>query len=117
MQVMKRIIITLAISLVVFSVVKASNRSESQDTITSTGSFLNMRINQEATAHLRDLLQQQKDLNAQLDAAKNNLGANVEGASAHALEQYNIHQDSICLDLRSQIVDVELQISEITGNK
>ena len=41
----------------------------------------------------------------------------VEGASAEALEAANIRQDSICLALRSSLVDVELEIEEVAPNK
>lgn len=48
------------------------------------------------------------------DAKRNKV---VEGASAEALEAANIRQDSICLSLRSQLVDVELEIAEVAPNK
>lgn len=38
----------------------------------------------------------------------------IEGVSAQQLEQINDRQDSICLELRSQLVSVELQISELS---
>lgn len=128
---MRRVYVLLIISLVANGIVKASSYGEqlvsygnsenvviaSQDSIVPSGGFLNMRIDYEATTHLRDLLQQQKELNTELDSAKNIFGVIEEGTSAHTMERFNIRQDSICLDLRSRIVDVELQISEITGNK
>ena len=114
---MKRIFLSHVILFAAISAVKASSSDLQQDTITITDSFLNMRIDQEATARLQRLQQSQRELNVQLESAKTNLGAKVEGASAKTLEQYNLRQDSICLDLRSQLIDVELQINEIVKGK
>jgi hypothetical protein len=36
----------------------------------------------------------------------------LNGVSAEVLEEMNDRQDSVCLDLRSQLVDVQLEIWE-----
>lgn len=88
------------------------------DSVTATtANFMNMRINQSATARLRYLQQKERELTSQLETARAALGTSVEGATARTLEQYNIRQDSICLDLSSQLTDVRLEISELTGKK
>lgn len=38
---------------------------------------------------------------------------NIEGVSETSMDVMNQRQDSICLDLRSQLVDVQLQIREL----
>lgn len=40
-----------------------------------------------------------------------------EGVAAATNEALNDRQDSICLDLRSQLTDVELQLKEIGGKR
>ena len=37
----------------------------------------------------------------------------IDGVSGISMEKINVRQDSICLDLRSQLVDVQLQIKEL----
>lgn len=39
---------------------------------------------------------------------------NVPGVSAEAMERVNDHQDSICLALRSKMVDLTLEMEELT---
>lgn len=39
--------------------------------------------------------------------------ATYNGASAEAIEELNNRQDSICLDLRSKLVSVQLEIAEV----
>lgn len=125
---MKRYIMAFVTALVVISTAMASgndllsiipeetnnNIQEQQDTVSVKDSRIHIRINQEATVRLRALQQKEQVLNTRLGTARAYLGTSVEGASARTLEQYNIRQDSICLDLRSQITDVQLQITEIT---
>lgn len=125
---MKRYILVLAAALVVISTALASGNDympiipdktdndihEQQDTVTATDNRIHIRINQEATVRLHALQQKEQELNTKLETARTYLGTSVEGASARTQEQYNILQDSICLDLRSQITDVQLQIAEIT---
>lgn len=125
---MKRYIMAFVTALVVISTAMASgndllsiipeetnnNIQEQQDTVSVKDSRIHIRINQEATVRLRALQQKEQELNTRLETARAYLGPSVEGASARTLEQYNICQDSICLDLRSQITDVQLQITEIT---
>ena len=128
---MKRYIMVLAAVLVLISTALASvndslpivpeetdnDLHEQQDTVTATDNRIHIRINQEATVRLHELQQKEQELNTRLEDARNYLGTSVEGASARTQERYNILQDSICLDLRSQITDVQLQIADITTKK
>ncbi len=41
----------------------------------------------------------------------------INGVSPETQEQLNNRQDSICLDLRSQLVAIELEIKELTPKK
>ncbi len=44
-------------------------------------------------------------------------GRAADGVSAETMEQMNDVQDSICLSLRSDLVDVELELSELTPDE
>ena len=48
---------------------------------------------------------------AQADKLRNR---SIEGVSLQTMEQMNRSQDSICLELRSELVSVELEIAELT---
>lgn len=110
---MKRYVMSLTLALIAITTAWTAP----QDVVPSSGNYLNMRINQEATARLQGLYKRQQELNSQIESAKSTLGTKVEGATARALEQFNNRQDSICLDLKSQLIDVGLQIDEIVNGK
>ncbi|MGN0036942.1 MAG: hypothetical protein ACI36X_06990 [Bacteroidaceae bacterium] len=70
-----------------------------------------------ATAiRIKSLQQQKQQLRTQIAEADKQRNRHIEGVSAARLEQINDRQDSICLDLRSQLVTVELELQEIQPN-
>lgn len=70
----------------------------------------------DSVAHLKNIKSleaKEQNLQKKLDAEMQKRNANYSGVSAEALEELNDRQDSICLALKSQIVDVQLQIRDI----
>jgi hypothetical protein len=53
------------------------------------------------------------DLTQKIAEAEAQRNTQVAGASAATLEALNDRQDSLCLALRSQLVDVELELGEL----
>lgn len=66
-----------------------------------------------AAIQLRSLQQQRQQLQAQIKTEDAKRNSRVDGVSAQAQEAINDRQDSICLNLRSQLVDVELRLQEL----
>ncbi len=66
------------------------------------------------TVLLKTLRKRQADLKKEIRAADGKRGRTIEGVSAETLERMNIAQDSVCLELRSELVRVELEIKELT---
>ena len=71
--------------------------------IDSVAHFNNMKL----------LETKEQNLKKKLNEEMQKRNATYSGVSAEALEEMNDRQDSICLDLKSQIVDVQLQIRDI----
>lgn len=70
----------------------------------------------DSVAHLKSLKTleaKEKNLQKRLDGEMQKRNATFSGASAEVLEEMNDRQDSLCLAIKSQIVDVQLQIRDI----
>lgn len=68
-----------------------------------------------ATARrVESLKRQRADLQEQIRIADAKRNQKIEGVSADRLEQINLDQDSVCLQLRSQLTDVELELFELS---
>ena len=70
----------------------------------------------DSVAHLNGLKMleaKELTLKKKLDEEMQKRNASYSGVSAEVLEDMNDQQDSICLSLKSQIVDVQLQIRDI----
>lgn len=65
---------------------------------------------------LQTLKQRQLDLKKKIGAEDKKRNRAMEGVSAESLEGMNLVQDSVCLELRSELVSVELQIKELVPN-
>lgn len=65
---------------------------------------------------LRTLNQKKDALNKQIAAEDKKRNQTIDGVSPASMEQINLAQDSICLELRSELVSVELEIKELTPN-
>lgn len=75
------------------------------------------RINAENTQQMQKLLHERQELQKRLDAEMSKRNTYVPGATHEALEEYNDRQDSLCLALKSELVDINLQIAEIRSKK
>ncbi len=105
---MKKLIFALPILLAAMSAmpsqVAARTAATANDSITTA-----IRLN--ALNTQRKALQ---DSIKVADAARN---ATINGVSPETMEQINDRQDSLCLDLRSRLVAIELEIEEITPDR
>ena len=93
-----------------------NNECAVADTVVPNKQF-HLSVNVEATARLRELLGVRKELEAQLDAEMSRRDVNAWGASEETKEYLKEQRDSTCLSLKSQIVDVDLQLIELKKNK
>jgi hypothetical protein len=102
---MKKIIISFAAVVLSLSMVQAIYAQ----TITKNDSTANtVRLN--SLQYKKEALQ--KEIKAQ-DAKRNK---QISGVSAETLEEMNEKQDSLCLALRSELMDVILEIKELSPN-
>lgn len=65
---------------------------------------------------LRTLNQKKDGLAKRIAAEDKKRGQIIDGVSPVSMERINLVQDSICLELRSELVSVELEIKELTPN-
>lgn len=71
-----------------------------------------------ATAiRVKALREQQAQLKKQIAIEDKKRNQRIEGISAANQELMNDRQDSICIDLRSQLIRTELELKEIRPNK
>lgn len=72
------------------------------------------RVDSIATAaQIRSLEQQRTQLQTRIKQEDAKRGTKTDGVTPQTQEALNDRQDSLCLSLRSQLVDVELQLSEL----
>lgn len=64
---------------------------------------------------LRELTARRDALTQTITQADSRRGITLDGATPAEQEAYNMEQDSVCLDLRSQLVDINLEIDELTA--
>lgn len=65
-------------------------------------------------ALLKTLKLRRADLKKEIEEADRKRKRAIDGVSAESLERMNLAQDSICLELRSELVRVDLEIRELT---
>lgn len=65
---------------------------------------------------LNELKTRKADIQKQIETEDRKRNQTIEGVSAETMERMNMTQDSICLELRSQLVEVELEMAELTPN-
>ena len=99
---LKRHISTLIIAAAVALTAAAQSATQPADSMSVQQKRLTER-----RAELRKLI-------TEADAQRNKTR---EGVAAVTNEALNDRQDSICLDLRSQLTDVELQLKELGGKR
>lgn len=72
------------------------------------------RVDSIATAaQISSLEQQRTQLQTRIKQEDAKRGTKTDGVTPQTQEALNDRQDSLCLSLRSQLVDVELQLSEL----
>ena len=62
---------------------------------------------------IKELKQIEATLKKHIETEDKKRNRNIEGVSETSMEEINQRQDSICLELRSQLVDVQLQVKEL----
>ena len=62
---------------------------------------------------IKELKQVEATLKKRIETEDKKRNRNIEGVSETSMEEINQRQDSICLELRSQLVDVQLQVKEL----
>lgn len=62
---------------------------------------------------IKELKQKELTLKKEIETEDRKRNQTIEGVTEASMSIINIRQDSICLDLRSQLVDVQLQLKEI----
>lgn len=62
---------------------------------------------------IKELKQIEATLKKHIETEDKKRNQNIEGVSEISMNEMNQRQDSICLDLRSQLVDVQLQVKEL----
>lgn len=65
---------------------------------------------------LNELKTRKADIQKRIEIEDRKRNQSIEGVSAETMEKMNLTQDSICLELRSQLVEVELEMAELTPN-
>lgn len=63
---------------------------------------------------LAELTLKSNQLKKQIAKEDKQRNARIEGVEPEQMELVNLRQDSICMELRSQLVDVELEMAELT---
>lgn len=99
------------ISLLVLSLLAANVSAQEKAPLTSE--TLNEAFAGNTGSQLKYLQLQAKSLRDRLEQETDKRGIRQDEASLETLEEINEEQDSICYELRSQLADIELQISEI----
>ena len=62
---------------------------------------------------IKELKQTEATLKKRIETEDKKRNRNIEGVSETSMDEMNLRQDSVCLDLRSQLVDVQLQVKEL----
>ena len=62
---------------------------------------------------IKELKQTEATLKKRIETEDNKRNRNIEGVSETSMDEMNQRQDSVCLDLRSKLVDVQLQVREL----
>lgn len=98
------------VGLLLFSILLSAVNTNAQD----------QKTRNDSVAHaikIKSLRSQKESLEKQIAAEDKKRNAVVSGVSPETLESMNIRQDSICLQLRSALIDVELELKEIDADK
>lgn len=104
---MKKIILSLAVVAMSLSVAQVNSAPMTTQPIEKNDST--------ATAlRLNTLQNKKKSLQKEIKVQDSKRNKQISGVSAETLEEMNNKQDSLCLALRSELVDVTLEIKELS---
>lgn len=104
---MKKLILSLAVVAMSLSMAQVNSAQLPAQHTTKNDSI--------ATALRLNTLQNKKEsLQKEIKAQDSKRNKQIPGVSAETLEEMNNRQDSLCLALRSELVDVILEIKEIS---
>ena len=104
---MKKLILSLAVVAMSLSVAQVNSaQSPAQHTAKNDPIATALRLN--------TLQNKKESLQKEIKAQDSKRNKQISGVSAETLEEMNNKQDSLCLALRSELVDMILEIKEIS---
>lgn len=109
MKKINNILAAIAISAAAILVCMPSGETMAQDTTSNDSTITAIK--------LKSLNSRRENINKQIEIEDAKRGKTYEGVSAETNEKLNIAQDSICLELRSELVSIELEIAELSPKK
>lgn len=65
---------------------------------------------------IKELKQTEISLKKRIETEDKKRNQNIDGVSEISMNEINERQDSVCLDLRSQLVDIQLQVKELESS-
>lgn len=86
-------------------------------TFAATPAFQSKQDNSLATVRIEMLEVKKSKLQTQISIEDSKRNAVHNGVAPETMEILNIQQDSICLELRSDLADINLEISELKRQK
>ena len=106
---MKKLILSLAVVAMSLSMTQINSAQTTSQSVVRNDSI--------ATALRLNTLQNKKEvLQKEIKNQDSKRNRQIAGVSAETLEEMNNKQDSLCLALRSDLVDVILEIKELSPN-
>lgn len=106
MKKINNILAVIAMSAAAILVCMPSGETMAQDSTSNDSTVTAIK--------LKSLNTRRDNIKKQIEIEDAKRGKTYEGVSAETKERLNILQDSICLELRSELVSVELQIAELS---
>lgn len=67
------------------------------------------------SARITELIMQRNQLKQRITSEDKKRNSQIAGVAPGQMELINIRQDSLCLELRSQLTEIELEIMELTA--
>lgn len=98
------------LSLLIGGMLFSSTMSHAQEQNVNNDSTVN-------AVKIKTLKERKAKLHKQIEVEDKKRNAKIEGVSIERLERINEKQDSICLQLRSELVDVDLELKELGADK
>lgn len=106
---MKKIILSLVVFVMSLSITLINSAQTTAQPSAKNDSIA-------SALRLNTLQNKKESLQKEIKAQDSKRNKQISGVSAETLEEMNNKQDSICLALRSELVDVILEIKELSPN-